>query len=74
MKEIQEEKFFQKEFAKEVRKINTQQNNKHKNPKKNEDLVDKLIDGEMNLGDFIQQMETKLKEKKLKGKNKNTTN
>lgn len=51
--------FFQKEFAKDVKKINQK-------PKK-QDLVDKLIDGDVELVEFIQQMETKNNEKKHKG-------
>ena len=38
-------------------------------PKRNGDLIDKYIDGEVELVDFIQQMETKMKDKKA-GKQK----
>jgi hypothetical protein len=68
VQELKEERFFQKEFAKDVKKIQDFNGGRGQaRTKKNGDLVDKYIDGEVDLADFITQMETKLKDKK-KGK------
>ncbi len=65
VQELREERFFQKEFAKDVKKIHDFEGGRgHGKTKKNGDLVDKYIDGEVDLVDFITQMETKLKDKK----------